>query len=160
MYVVVVHFGIAWNQGCQMVCIQAPPPRPPYPVSLHFGSRLIGKFWYCIVLYWYCIMNNLATLLGTRGQLVNGIICYYYVCNYVPMYVCMYIWGHSAVFCFSQKQCPRRAPNGDHWNYEHCSGAGLPDGLHIFIPKIPIWLILMGPSNRKRWYVLWPFGIF
>jgi hypothetical protein len=40
---------------------------------------------------------------------------------------------------------------------ELCCKAGLPDGKHIFIPKIPV-LVYFGVE--KCWYVLWPLGIF
>jgi hypothetical protein len=30
----------------------------------------------------------------------------------------------------------------------------------IFEPKIPIWVNFGGPYIGKRWYILWPFGIF
>jgi hypothetical protein len=37
--------------------------------------------------------------------------------------------------------------------------AGLPDGIHIFKPKIQIWENFGGPWNGKGCYILWPFGI-
>jgi hypothetical protein len=40
------------------------------------------------------------------------------------------------------------------------SGAGLPDGLHIFKPKIPIWVISGGPCNGRCLYIKWNFGLF
>jgi hypothetical protein len=38
--------------------------------------------------------------------------------------------------------------------------AGLPDGIHICIPKISIWEYFGGPCNVKCWYILMPFGSF
>jgi hypothetical protein len=37
---------------------------------------------------------------------------------------------------------------------------GLPDGIYIFIPKIPIWVFLGWPWNGKCWFILWWFLIF
>jgi hypothetical protein len=39
-------------------------------------------------------------------------------------------------------------------------GAGLPDGVCICIPKIPIWVNFGGPWNGKCWYILWPLAYF
>jgi hypothetical protein len=30
----------------------------------------------------------------------------------------------------------------------------------ILKPKIPIWANFWGPSMKKCWYILWPFGVF
>jgi hypothetical protein len=38
--------------------------------------------------------------------------------------------------------------------------AGLPDGLCICLPKIPICVYFGGPWNRKCWHILRSFGIF
>jgi hypothetical protein len=44
--------------------------------------------------------------------------------------------------------------------------SGLPDVTHIFKPKIPIWVTLVGIFMSicyiftAIWYTLWPFGIF
>jgi hypothetical protein len=38
--------------------------------------------------------------------------------------------------------------------------AGLPDVIHIFKPKIPIWKNFGGPWNGKGWHILLPFGIY
>jgi hypothetical protein len=35
--------------------------------------------------------------------------------------------------------------------------SGLPDGIPIFIPKLPIWVYFGGPWNWKYWYILRPF---
>jgi hypothetical protein len=37
--------------------------------------------------------------------------------------------------------------------------SGLPDGTHICIPKIPIWVYFGRPLNEKCWYILWQFAI-
>jgi hypothetical protein len=37
---------------------------------------------------------------------------------------------------------------------------GLPDGIPILKPKIPIWANFGGSCNGRCWYILWPFGIF
>jgi hypothetical protein len=34
----------------------------------------------------------------------------------------------------------------------------LPDGLHIFKPKFPIWVNIGGFCNERRLYILWTFG--
>jgi hypothetical protein len=36
----------------------------------------------------------------------------------------------------------------------------LPDGIHIFKPKIPIWVNFDGPCNGRYCYILRPFGVF
>jgi hypothetical protein len=45
-------------------------------------------------------------------------------------------------------------------NYVSYIAAGLPDGLHIFKPKSPIWANFGGPWNGEGWYILWPVGTF
>jgi hypothetical protein len=39
-------------------------------------------------------------------------------------------------------------------------GTGLPDGMPIFNPKIPIWVNFGGPWNGKYRYILCQLGIF
>jgi hypothetical protein len=34
----------------------------------------------------------------------------------------------------------------------------LPNGVRIFLPKIPIWVYFGGPWNGKCWYISGPFG--
>jgi hypothetical protein len=36
---------------------------------------------------------------------------------------------------------------------------GLPDGIHIFKPKIAIWLNIVGSWQGRYWYLLWSFGL-
>jgi hypothetical protein len=33
-------------------------------------------------------------------------------------------------------------------------------GWYIFKPKIPIWVNFGGSCNGRRWYILWPSGLF
>jgi hypothetical protein len=40
------------------------------------------------------------------------------------------------------------------------SQPGLPDGKHIFLPKIPILIYFGGPYRGKFWYIVWSFGRF
>jgi hypothetical protein len=35
----------------------------------------------------------------------------------------------------------------------------LPDGIHIFKPKILIWVNFAGSCNGRCWYILWLFGV-
>jgi hypothetical protein len=37
---------------------------------------------------------------------------------------------------------------------------GLPDGIPIFKPKIPIWVNFGGSPHGRRWYILRLFGLF
>jgi hypothetical protein len=44
--------------------------------------------------------------------------------------------------------------------YRRWCRSGLPEGIHIFKPKIPIWVNFGGPWNGKCRYILRPFGTF
>jgi hypothetical protein len=38
--------------------------------------------------------------------------------------------------------------------------AGLPDGTHIFVPKISLWVKFRESCYGPRWYILRPVGLF
>jgi hypothetical protein len=44
--------------------------------------------------------------------------------------------------------------------FEEKMETGLPDGIYIFKPKMPIWVNFGGSCNGRCWYILWPFGLF
>jgi hypothetical protein len=45
------------------------------------------------------------------------------------------------------------------FRYTYVHIPGLPDGIYIFKPKIPIWVRFGGSCNGRFWYNLCPFGL-
>jgi hypothetical protein len=48
------------------------------------------------------------------------------------------------------------------WPTDWCSllWTWLPDCIHIFKPKIPLWVKFRGSCNGRCWYILRPFGMY
>jgi hypothetical protein len=131
--------------------------------SCRYLTRKICQPWppLCFYAYWEAV-----TTVSLRRAAVT---VFTYVCMYADVLTCETV-RTTSINSWSQHDCHRlfiyfwivtHGVNKLLW--EKIPPAGVASRVarwFVFKPKIPIWVHLGGPQNRKCWAILWSFGIF